>query len=93
MSVFKQCGDDKSTGGAEDAPLDDNNVERFLMLLDEFRSGTQFIIITHNKLTMSVAQVLYGLTMADGVSKKISVKFEEVHRRLDAAAEHRALAG
>jgi chromosome segregation protein len=76
-----------------DAPLDDNNVERFLMLLDEFRSGTQFIIITHNKLTMSVAQVLYGLTMADGVSKKISVKFEEVHRRLDAAAEHRALAG
>ena len=52
------------------------------MLLDEFRAGTQFIIITHNKLTMGVAQVLYGLTMTDGVSKKISVKFEEVDRQL-----------
>ncbi len=65
-----------------DAPLDDSNVERFLMLLDEFRRGTQFIVVTHNKLTMSVAQVLYGLTMADGVSKKISVKFEQVDREL-----------
>jgi len=75
-----------------DAPLDDNNVERFLMLLDEFRGKTQFIVVTHNKLTMSVAQVLYGLTMADGVSKKISVKFEEVDRELAEAAP-RAKAG
>ena len=65
-----------------DAPLDDSNVERLMMLLDDFRESTQFIIITHNKITMSVAQVLYGLTMADGVSKKISVKFEEVDHRL-----------
>ncbi len=69
-----------------DAPLDDSNVERFLMLLGEFRRDTQFVIITHNKITMSVAQVLYGLTMADGVSKKIAVKFEEVDRSLDQAA-------
>jgi chromosome segregation protein len=76
-----------------DAPLDDNNVERFLMLLDEFRNNTQFVIITHNKVTMSAAQVLYGLTMADGVSKKISVKFEEVDRKLDQMPEAQAKAG
>ena len=69
-----------------DAPLDDNNVERFLMLLAEFRASTQFIIITHNKMTMSVAQVLYGLTMTGGVSQKISVKFEEVEGQLERAA-------
>ncbi|MHC4479616.1 MAG: chromosome segregation protein SMC [Planctomycetota bacterium] len=76
-----------------DAPLDDANVERFLMLLEEFRHDTQFIIITHNKLTMSVAQVLYGLTMADGVSKKISVKFEQVDRQLGESPAPRAKAG
>jgi chromosome segregation protein len=76
-----------------DAPLDDNNVERFLMLLGEFRQSTQFIIITHNKVTMSVAQVLYGLTMADGVSKKISVRFEDIDRKLEQAPEVRAKAG
>jgi chromosome segregation protein len=75
-----------------DAPLDDSNVERFLMLLEEFRRDTQFIVITHNKLTMGVAQVLYGLTMTDGVSKQISVKFEEVDRRL-AEEPPRAKAG
>jgi chromosome segregation protein len=69
-----------------DAPLDDSNVERFLMLLEEFRRDTQFVIITHNKITMSVAQVLYGLTMAEGVSRKIAVKFEEVDRHLERAA-------
>ena len=75
-----------------DAPLDDSNVERFLMLLEEFRHDTQFIVITHNKLTMGVAQVLYGLTMTDGVSKQISVKFEEVDRSL-AQQTPRARAG
>jgi len=74
-----------------DAPLDDANVERFLRLLEEFQRDTQFIIITHNKVTMNVAAVLYGLTMADGVSKKISVRFEDVSRR--AATEPLAKAG
>ena len=65
-----------------DAPLDDANVERFLRLLEEFQAGTQFIIITHNKVTMNVAEVLYGLTMTDGVSKKIAVRFEDVNQQV-----------
>ncbi|NLW51570.1 MAG: chromosome segregation protein SMC [Candidatus Brocadiaceae bacterium] len=76
-----------------DAPLDDSNVERFLMMLEDFRQNTQFVIITHNKLSMSVAQVLYGLTMTDGVSKQISVKFTEVDHHLDVGERQRAKAG
>ena len=76
-----------------DAPLDDSNVERFLMLLEDFRKDTQFVIVTHNKLTMGVAEVLYGLTMTDGVSKKISVRFEDVDRSREEASPRRAKAG
>ncbi|MBS0622548.1 MAG: AAA family ATPase [Verrucomicrobia bacterium] len=60
-----------------DAPLDDANVGRFLDLLRSFREQTQVIIITHNKLTMAQADVLYGITMEEqGVSKQIAMKFE-----------------
>lgn len=62
-----------------DAPLDDANIGRFLHLLDEFTNQSQFIIITHNKRTMSRADVLYGVTMQErGVSKLVSVRFDEV---------------
>jgi len=76
-----------------DAPLDDSNVERFLRLLEDFRRDTQFIIITHNKLTMGVAEVLYGITMADGVTRKISVRFEEVEQHPELDTPPRAKAG
>ncbi|MFO7957219.1 MAG: AAA family ATPase [Candidatus Brocadiia bacterium] len=76
-----------------DAPLDDSNVERFLRLLEDFRRDTQFIIVTHNKLTMGVAEILYGITMADGVTRKISVRFEEVDQHLDTDSPPRAKAG
>ena len=59
-----------------DAPLDDANLMRFLKLIKKFSEGTQFIIITHNKLTMEASDVLYGVTMeTPGVSKVVSVKF------------------
>ncbi len=59
-----------------DAPLDDANVNRFTRLLAELSKDTQFIIITHNKNTMQVAQTLYGVTMEEaGVSKIIGVDF------------------
>lgn len=61
-----------------DAPLDDANITRFLKLIKHFGSTTQFILITHNKLTMEPADVLYGVTMEQpGVSKIVSVKFEK----------------
>jgi chromosome segregation protein len=62
-----------------DAALDESNINRFIAVLKEFAQHSQFLIITHNKRTMSIADVLYGVTMQEpGVSKKITVKFEEV---------------
>ena len=61
-----------------DAPLDDANITRFLKLIRHFSANTQFILITHNKLTMEAADILYGVTMEQpGVSKIVSVKFEK----------------
>lgn len=64
-----------------DAPLDEANVDRFNHILKEFSASSQFILITHNKKTMSNASCLYGVTMQEkGISKLVSVKFasEEV---------------
>lgn len=60
-----------------DAPLDDANIDRFLTLLRTFSEKTQFIVITHNKRTMEVADTLYGVTMQEpGISKIVSVRME-----------------
>jgi chromosome segregation protein len=62
-----------------DAPLDDVNTLRFLDLLREMSGDTQFIIITHNKLTMEAASTLYGVTMEEkGVSKLVAVELDGV---------------
>ncbi|MBU1808260.1 MAG: chromosome segregation protein SMC [Candidatus Omnitrophica bacterium] len=59
-----------------DAPLDESNVMRFASVLKEFIRMSQFIIITHNKRTMELADIIYGITMQErGVSKIVSVKF------------------
>ncbi|HEY1463027.1 MAG TPA: chromosome segregation protein SMC [Terriglobales bacterium] len=61
-----------------DAPLDETNVGRFTELVREMSVQTQFILITHSKKTMSIAPVLYGVTMQEpGVSKLVSVRFAE----------------
>ena len=61
-----------------DAPLDEANVGRFTKLIGEMSSQTQFIIVTHNRKTMEIAPVLYGVTMQEpGVSKLVSVRWEE----------------
>jgi chromosome segregation protein len=61
-----------------DAPLDESNINRFLAMLDRFVQQSQFLVITHNKRTISRADVLYGVTMEEqGVSKLVSVKFTD----------------
>jgi chromosome segregation protein len=61
-----------------DAPLDDANIHRFLKMIKAFSDQTQFIIITHNKITMEAADVLYGVTMEQpGVSRVVSVRFDD----------------
>jgi chromosome segregation protein len=58
-----------------DAPLDDANIGRFIEILKQMQQQTQFIIITHSRKTMEIADRLYGVTMEEpGVSKLISVK-------------------
>jgi chromosome segregation protein len=66
-----------------DAPLDEANVDRFNGIVKEFTDQSQFLVITHNKKTMSYANILYGITMPEpGVSKRIAIKFEEIERHL-----------
>lgn len=60
-----------------DAPLDERNARRFSQMLKDFSHKTQFVIVTHNRVTMEVADVLYGVTPdTDGTSKVLSIKFE-----------------
>ena len=62
-----------------DAPFDEANVGRFVDVLKEFLSWTKFVIVTHSKKTMTAATTLYGVTMQEsGVSKRVSVRFEDV---------------
>jgi chromosome segregation protein len=60
-----------------DAPLDDANIDRFNSIVREMSSNYQFLLITHNKRTMELADVLYGVTMEKpGISKVVSVNFQ-----------------
>jgi len=62
-----------------DAPLDDANIGRFNDIVREMAKASQFIIITHNKRTMEIADTLYGVTMEEpGVSKMVSVRFNDL---------------
>ena len=70
-----------------DAPLDDANITRFGELMREMSLETQFIIITHHKKTMSMAPVMYGVTMQEpGVSRIVSVRFGAEHEQPQAAS-------
>ena len=61
-----------------DAPLDEANIGRFLKLLDQFTKESQFVIVTHNKRTMSRCEVMYGVTQEEfGISQLIGMKFKE----------------
>jgi chromosome segregation protein len=61
-----------------DAALDEANIGRFTAVLRDFLDRSHFIIITHSKRTMAVADVLYGITMQEsGISKRVAVRFED----------------
>ena len=69
-----------------DAPLDESNINRFIRVLQRFLVHSQFVIITHNKRTIGMADVLYGVTMEEqGISKIVSVKF---HKAEDVVTDH-----
>ncbi len=66
-----------------DAPLDDANIMRFVKMLKKFQEDTQFVIITHNKRTMEVADSLFGITMEEkGISRVVSVDIRDVEHVL-----------
>ena len=63
-----------------DAPLDDANVGKFTNMIKQFSENSQFIIVTHNKMTMNAVDVIYGVTMQEaGVSKLVPVDFRSLN--------------
>lgn len=63
-----------------DAPLDDANVSKFTQMIKKFSENSQFIIVTHNKMTMGAVDVIYGVTMQEpGVSKLVPVDFRSLN--------------
>jgi chromosome segregation protein len=90
MSIFKSKPSPFCILDEVDAPLDEANNQRFGLIVQEFLEMSQFIIITHSKRTMQIADVLYGVTMQEqGVSKRVAVKFDQIdaHGRI---SEHAA---
>jgi chromosome segregation protein len=77
MAIFRYAPSPFCILDEVDAPLDEPNIQRLTRLIKEMSHDTQFIVITHAKRTMEVAQSLYGVTMQEpGVSKLVSVKFD-----------------
>lgn len=65
-----------------DAPFDEANIGRFVTVLREFLDTTKFIVVSHSKKTMTAANMIYGVTMQEsGVSRQVSVRFEEVNEK------------
>ncbi|MGN6370110.1 MAG: chromosome segregation protein SMC [Phycisphaerae bacterium] len=77
MSIFKSKPSPFCILDEVDAALDEANTTRFAGIIQDFLQYSQFIVITHNKRTMSVASTLYGVTMQEqGCSKRVAVKFD-----------------
>ncbi|HUW82118.1 MAG TPA: chromosome segregation protein SMC [Phycisphaerae bacterium] len=87
LGIFKSKPSPFAMLDEVDAALDEANNERFNRVVREFLATSQFLVITHSKRTMSVADVLYGITMQEaGVSQPVSVRFEDESPRGAAVA-------
>lgn len=89
LAIFKSKPSPFCVLDEVDAALDEANVERFTLVVKEFLSESQFVIITHSRRTMNIADVIYGVTMQEqGVSKKVAVRFagEDEDPELSAAS-------
>ncbi len=87
LSIFKTKPSPFVLLDEVDAALDEANNERFNTIIREFLDQSQFIVITHSKRTMHIADVLYGVTMQEaGVSRRVSVHFEEQAKPKSAVA-------
>jgi chromosome segregation protein len=90
LSIFKSKPSPFCILDEVDAALDEANNSRFNSVIQEFLDQSQFIVITHSKRTMKIAEMLYGVTMQEqGVSKRVSVKFDQVDSQ-GRIAEHAA---
>jgi chromosome segregation protein len=79
MSIFKSKPSPFCILDEVDAALDEANNQRFNLIVQEFLDQSQFIIITHSKRTMTIVDLLYGVTMQEqGVSKRVAVKFDQI---------------
>jgi chromosome segregation protein len=87
MSIFRYTPSPFCILDEVDAPLDEANIQRLARLIKEMSDETQFIVITHAKRTMEIAQSLYGVTMQEpGLSTLVSVKFEAPTQASEPAA-------
>ena len=89
MAIFKSKPSPFCLLDEVDAALDEANVERFTLVVKDFLADSQFVVITHSRRTMNVADVIYGVTMQEqGVSKKVSVRLvgEDEDPELSAAS-------
>ncbi len=85
MAIFRYTPSPFCILDEVDAPLDESNIQRMTRLIKEMSKETQFIVITHAKRTMEVAQALYGVTMQEpGLSSLVSVRFEPVTHEVEA---------
>ena len=70
-----------------DAPLDESNINRFIKIVQRFVPNSQFVIITHNKRTISMAHVLYGVTMEErGISRFVSMRLQREKSEVSSSA-------
>jgi chromosome segregation protein len=93
MSIFKSKPSPFCILDEVDAALDEANNARFNLIVQEFLDKSQFIIITHSKRSMTIADQLYGITQQEqGVSRRVAVKFDQIGKdgRIDASAVKQA---